>query len=170
MAGSSVQAIFMNFVNLLFLRGGPQHLPTSKALTAFLLAAYMVQNLLTGQQLEDEYAAAKSLAAVSLQVVILTGLLRWRHYQERFVQTLAALVGVGIVFNAITWMLLTQSDPAFSQPGLALVWFGVFLWSLFVDAHIYRHSLSVNYSIGMLITVLILAMSYIFVDMLFLGD
>ena len=169
MAGCSVQAIFMNFMNLLFLRGGPQLLPASKALMAFLLAVYVVQNLLTGQQLEDEYAAAKSLAAISLQVVILTGLLKWRHYQERFVQTLAALVGVGIAFNAITWVLLTQSDPALSQPGLAMTWFAVFLWSLFVDANIYRHSLSVNYSIGMLITVLILAMSYIFIDMLFLG-
>jgi len=167
MAGFSAQMVLINLARLLFLRGGPQHLPASRVLAIFLLAAYVVQNLVTGQQLADEYAAEKSLVAIVLQIVILTGLLRWRNYQARFVQTLSALVGVGIVFNAVTWVLLNQSDPNLSQPGLALAWFGVFLWSLFVDAHIYRHSLSVNLAVGMLITVLMLAMSYIFIDMLF---
>ena len=170
MAGFSVQTVLVNLARLLFLRGGPQHLPPSRVLAVFLLAAYVVQNLVTGQQLADEYAAEKSLVAVALQIVILTGLLRWRNYQARFIQTLSALVGAGIVFNGITWALLTQSDPNLSQPGLALAWFAVFLWSLFVDAHIYRHSLSVTLAMGMLITVLMLAMSYIFIDMLFLVE
>lgn len=169
MAGYSVRTILISLANLLTLRGGPQHLPASTALTGFLLLAYVVQNLLTGQQLEDEHAAAKSLIAIVLQITLLTGLLRWRNYQERFFQTLSALVAVGIVFNAITWALLTQSDPTQSQPGLVITWFGVFLWSLLVDAHIYRHALSVNLSIGMLITVLMLALSYIVIDLMFLG-
>ena len=53
---------------------------------------------------------------------------------------------------------------------LAMVWFSVFIWSLFVDANIYRHSLSVNLSIGMLITVLTLAISYVAIELLFLID
>ena len=159
----------MGLANLLFLRGSPQHLPASWHLTVFLLAVYVVQNLLTGQQLEDELAGAKSLAAISLQIMLVAGLLRWRHVQERFAQTLAALVGVGIVFNAVTWVLLNQADPARSQPGLALAWFGVFLWSLFVDAHIYRHALAVSLSLGMLVTVVMLAASYIFIDLVFWG-
>jgi len=170
MAGSSVQTVLVNLARLLYLRGGPQHLPISRALAFFLLAVYVAQNLLTGQQLADAYAAEKSLVAIALQIVILTGLLRWRNYQARFVQTLSALVGVGIVFNSITWAVLTQSDPNLSQPGLALAWFGVFLWSLFVDANIYRHSLSVTLAVGMLITVLMLAMSYFFIDMLFMVE
>lgn len=170
MAGFSVQTVLLNLARLLFLRGGPQHLPASMGLAVFLLAAYVAQNLLTGQQLTDEYAAEKGLVAIALQIVILTGLLRWRNYQARFIQTLTALVGAGIVFNAFTWILLTQSDPNLSQPGLAMAWFGVFLWSLFVDAHIYRHSLSVSLAVGMLVTVLMLAMSYIFIDMLFLVE
>jgi len=158
----------MNLANLLRLRGGPQHLPASWVLMVFLITAYLVQNLITGQQLEDENAAAKSLAAICLQVFILTGLLYWRRHMERFAQTLSALAGVGIVFNAITWVLLTQSDPALNQPVLALGWFAVFIWSLFVDAHIYRNSLSVSLSSGMLITVLALAASYVLIEMLFL--
>ncbi len=163
-----MSGIFINLANMLRLRGGPQNLPASWPLAIILVSAYMVQNLITGQQLEDDYAAAKSLLAISLQVVVLTGLLYWRRHLERFPQTLSALAGVGIVFNAITWALLTQSDPAANQPLLALTWFAVFIWSLFIDANIYRHSLSVPFAMGMLITVLTLAASYVLIEMVFL--
>jgi len=163
-----MNGIFINLANMLRLRGGPQNLPASWPLAIILVSAYMVQNLITGQQLEDDHAAAKSLLAISLQVVVLTGLLYWRRHLERFPQTLSALAGVGIVFNAVTWALLTQSDPAANQPLLALIWFTVFIWSLFVDANIYRHSLSVPFAMGMLITVLTLAASYVLIEMVFL--
>jgi hypothetical protein len=169
MTGFRLWSVFMNVAQLLFLRGGPQHLPASWALTIFLLAVYVVQNLVTGQQFEDELAGTKSLVAISVQILIVGGLLRWRNFQERLAQTLGSLVAVGIVFNSITWMLLNQSDPTQPQPGLALAWFGVFLWSLFVDAHIYRHALAVSLSLGMLVTVMMLAASYIVINLLFLG-
>ena len=153
---------------MLRLRGGPQHLPASWLLMILLISAYLVQNLITGQRLDDENAAAKSLLAICLQVLVVTGLLYWRGHLERFPQTLSALVGVGVVFNIITWILLSQSDPAINQPALAMAWFGIFIWSLFVDANIYRHSLSVPFAIGMLVTVLTLAASYVLIEMLFL--
>lgn len=160
--------LFINLANLLRLRGGPQLLPASWPLMIFLVTAFLVQNLITGQQLEDADAAAKSLLAISLQIAVLGGLLYWRDHSERFAQTLSALTGVGIIFNAITWTLLMQSDPSTNQPVLALTWFTIFIWSLFVDAHIYRNALSVTLSVGMLITVLTLAASYVLIEMLFL--
>jgi len=162
-----MSSIFINLANLLRLRDGPQNLPTSWRFMIFMVAAYVVQNLVTGQQL-DENAAAKSLVAISLQIFVLFGLLYWRKHTERFAQTLSALTGVGIVFNTITWALLTQSDPTINQPILAMAWFSVVIWSMFVDANIYRHSLSVTLSIGMLITVLTHAASYVLIEMLFL--
>jgi len=158
----------MNLAQILRLRGGPQHLPASWPLMVFLLSTYLVQNLVTGQQLDDQNAAAKSLLSICLQVVVLTGLLIWRKHPERFAQTMSALAAVGIFFNIVTWALLSLSDPTLNQPVLALVWFAVFIWSLFVDAHIYRNSLSVPFAIGMLVTVLILAASYVLIEMVFI--
>jgi hypothetical protein len=163
-----MNAILMNLAQMLRLRGGPQNFPASWSLMIFLLAAYMVQNLVTGQQLDDQHAAAKSLLAISLQVFVLTGLLFWRNHLERFAQTMSALAAVGIFFNIITWSLLSMADPTENQPILALVWFAVFIWSLFVDAHIYRNSLSVPFALGMLVTVLILAASYVLIEMMFM--
>ena len=158
----------MNLAQLLWLRGGPQNLPASWPLMIILLSVYLVQNLVTGQQLEDQHAAAKSLLAICLQVVVLTGLLVWRKHPERFAQTMSALAAMGIFFNVITWALLSMSDPTSNQPILALIWFAVFIWSLFIDAHIYRNSLSVPLAIGMLVTVLILAASYVLIEMVFI--
>jgi hypothetical protein len=156
---------------MLRLRGGPENLPSSWPLMVFLLSVYLVQNLITGQQLDDQNAAAKSLFAICLQTVVLTGLLIWRKHPERFAQTMSALAAMGIVFNVVTWALLSMSDPTTNQRALAMVWFAVFIWSLFVDAHIYRNSLSVPFAIGMLVTVLMLASSYVLIEMLFIvGD
>lgn len=164
-----MNGIFISLAKMLRLRGGPQDLPVSWPLAIFMISAYMLQNLITGQQLEDEHAASKSLVAICLQLVVLSGLLFWRRHLERFPQTLSALAGVGIVFNTITWVLLTQVDVAVNQPLLAMTWFTVFIWSLFVDANIYRHSLSVRMATGMLITVLALAASYTLIELLFLA-
>lgn len=163
-----MNGLLLNLARLLRLRGGPQNLPGAWSLTIILLTAYMVQNLITGQQLEDQNAAAKSLLAVCLQISVLTGLLLWRGHLERFAQTMSALAAAGIFFNIVTWVLLSLSDPTINQPILAMAWFGVFIWSLFVDAHIYRNALSVPFAIGMLVTVLILAASYVLIEMLFI--
>ncbi len=161
-------ALLLNLAQMLRLRGGPQHLPASWSLTIILLSVYIVQNLVTGQQLNDENAAAKSLLSVCLQVGVLTGLLYWRNFLERFTQTMSALAAVGIFFNIVSWGLLSLSDPDVNQPVLAIVWFAIFIWSLLVDAHIYRNALAVSFATGMLVTVLILAASYVLIEMLFL--
>jgi hypothetical protein len=128
----------------------------------------MAQNLVAGQRLDVDNAAAKSLLSVCLQIGALTGLLFWRNHLERFAQTMSALAMVGIFFNVISWGLLSLSDPEVDQPFLFTVWFAVFIWSLLVDASIYRHALSVQFATGMLISVLILAASYVLIEMLFM--
>jgi len=158
----------MSLVNMMRLRGGPQYLPASWRLMVFLVSIYLVQNVITGQNLQDENAAFKSLVAIGMQIFVLAGMLYWRQRMERFAQSLSALAGVGFIFNLITWILLTQSNPESDQPYLALAWFAVFIWSLFVDAHIYRNAMSVSFSTGMLITVLVLAANYITFEVLFL--
>lgn len=170
MAGKQMQNFFLNLADMLRLRGGPQEFSSSWQLTIILVGAYLIQNLYTGSQLEDSNAGLKSLLAISLQVIVLVGLLNWRRHPERFFQTLSALAAVGIVFNLITWTLLSQSDAELNQPVLAIIWFAVFFWSLFVDANIYRHALQVTLSIGVLISVITLAVSYSLIESIFLGN
>ena len=163
-----MNGMLISLARMLRLRGGPQDLPASWPLMIFLLSAYLVQNLVTGQQMDDPNAAAKSLLAICLQVVVLTGLLLWRKHPERFAQTMSALAAMGVFFNAVFWFLLTMPDLTINQPVLALILIAVFIWSLFVDANIYLNALSVPFAIGMLVTVLIEAASYVLIEMIFI--
>ena len=163
-----MQALLINVANLLRLRGGPQNFSASWLITFLLVGAYLAQYLITGSQIDDEDAPAKAILSLCMQIAALYGLLYWKGHTERLPQALSAMAAAGIAFNMMTWVLLTQSNPAVSQPTLAMAWLLVFFWSLFVDASIYRHALSVSLSTGVLIAVLLLATSYTMLEFLFL--
>lgn len=161
----------VSLINMLRLRGGPQDFSSSWSLTMALVAVYLLQNLIIGSQFDDDNIAAKSILLISLQVLVLAGLLYWYRRTERFSQTLSALAAVGIVFNFIAWALLQMVNPEANQPVLGVAWIAInYIWSPFVDANIYRHALSVTLSIGVLIAVVTLAASYVLIEMLFLGS
>jgi hypothetical protein len=64
-------------------------------------------------------------------------------------------------------MLLVQLDPANPQPNVALAYLGLFVWSLLVDGHIYRHALSIKMSLGVLVAVLIFAANFLIMRVAF---
>ncbi len=164
--------LFMNtivnsLVGILRLRSGPQDLPDSWVTTVFIVGLYLALSLFSGQQLGDGDSAAASLAITTLQFAAIAVLLHLRKHPERLAQTLSALAGTGIVLGTLSYMFLAQADPEQQQPLLALAWFSIFFWSLVVDAHIYRHTLSITMPQGMLIAVLLLAASYVLVEFAF---
>ena len=80
---------------------------------------------------------------------------------------MAALAGTGFVFGLLAALILLQLDPDKAQPDLALLYLGLFGWSLAVDAHIYRHALSLNMGIGILLAVLIFGVNYVILRTVF---
>ena len=105
--------------------------------------------------------------AVGIQFFIVAGLLRWRGLSIRLPQTLSALAGTGFCFGLVSIALISQADPNRNQPILALVWFSVFLWSLVVEAHIYRHALSIAMSMALLLAVTVFGVTLFAIEWLF---
>ncbi len=106
----------------------------------------------------------RSLIAITVQFFVIATLLHLKKLSSRLPQTLSALAGTGLIFGFGSVFLISQADPARAQPVLALVWFGVFLWSIAVDAHIYRHALSIKMNLGVLVAVLIFAVNFILLE------
>jgi len=96
--------------------------------------------------------------------LVIATLLHLKKLSTRLPQTLSALAGTGLIFGFGSVLLISQAEPASNQPVLALVWFGVFLWSIAVDAHIYRHALSIKMNLGVLVAVLIFAANFILLE------
>ena len=159
--------VLPRLAELLRLRSGPQDLPAGWALAIALSLAYILEGFVADQILGETETAPRSLMAITVQFLIISTMLTLRKQAERIPQTLSALAGVGIIFGFMSIILIYQAIPGQDQPTLALVWFGVFLWSLVVDAHIYRHALSITMSRGMLVAVIIFACNFFLIQAVF---
>ena len=146
---------------MLRLRSGPQDLPGAPALAVMLTAAYLVQGMMADRIMDGSDAAPRSLVAIAVQFGLITAVLRLRHLAARVPQTISALAGTGFLFGLMSLFLLSRLTPGEPAPGVAMAYFALFLWSLAVDAHIYRHALSVNMSVGVLVAVGIFALNLI---------
>ncbi len=114
--------------------------------------------------LGDALSVPRSLIAITVQFLVIATLLHLKKLSSRLPQTLSALAGTGLIFGFGSVLLIAQAEPARNQPVLAPVWLGVFLWSIAVDAHIYRHALSIKMSLGVLVAVLIFAANFILLE------
>ena len=162
-----VNRFFSTVLNLLRLRAGPQDLPDHRFMTALVIVVYVSQAAITAQALSPDNEPARSVIAIAIQFLAIAVLLRIRRHPERLQQTLLAFTSTGIVISLLAFLFLIQADPNVNQPLLALVWFAIFGWSLAVDANIFRHALGIAMPIAMLVTVVLLAVTYVILDLLF---
>jgi len=162
-----VGAILPRLLQMLRLKSGPQDLPAGWALAIGLGLAYIAEGFIADRILGDTETAPRSLMAIGVQFLVIATLLNLRGQVNRVPQTLSALAGVGLIFGLMSIILMYQAVPGQDQPTLALIWFGVFIWSLVVDAHVYRKALSSTMSIGMLVAVMIFACNFFLIQAVF---
>lgn len=160
-------AVITTLLNLMRFRSGPQDLPASRVLLMGLVVLYLAQGFLAGQIIEEPNAGPRTVVAIAVQFAAITALLNLRGLHARTPQTLAAMAGTGLLFGLLSLTVLSRIDPASPQPNLALFYLALFVWSLLVDGHIYRHALSIKLGGGVLIAVLIFAANFILLRMLF---
>ncbi len=146
--------------DMLRLRSGPQNMPDGWLFATVISLAYIAQGFIADQLFGEADGAPRSLLAIGVQFSLVAVLLKFRNFQVRLPQTLVALAGTGFIFGLLSILILTRVDPGKSQPDLALLYLGLFGWSLAVDAHIYRHALSIKMSIGVLLAVLIFSANF----------
>jgi hypothetical protein len=154
-------------LDMLRLRSGPQSLPAGWLAATGLTFAYVGQGFVTDQIMGDTDGAPRSLVAIAFQFGAVALLLNLRNFQARLPQTLGALAGTGFLFGLMALLILSRVVPGESQPDLALLYLLLFGWSLAVDAHIYRHALSVKFGIGALLAVLIFSANFVLLKNLF---
>ena len=159
-------------------RSGPQDLPYSTALLrGLVIAATGVEILLSLVVREHFDSPARLVFSLVLALGLPWLLLHWRGHGERTVQTLCALVGVGLVFALLlaplAWLARDVPLPSEAVPPtpsqvfvsvLALMLVG---WKLMTDAHIWRHALDWPFAGGVLVALGMLFLEIGLVQMLF---
>lgn len=147
-------------LDMMRFRSGPQDLPTNAGITLFLAVLYIGGGFAAGSVLNEPDYAGRALLAIGMQFGIVIVLLRFKEFGARVQQTIGALSGTGFLFGMMSIYILGQIDVEEPQAGLALMYLLLFLWSLAVDGHIYRHALSSKMGTGVLVAVIIFTINF----------
>lgn len=141
------------------LRLGPQVIPRSRELFLVVFTVYYLCNLVVASFSIPSLSTAFMTAL--LDVVFLLGmiylLLKIVNYPGRWLQTVTACSGTGIIINLCAILLLLFSQHASANSSLEAVLSLLFLllvgWSIIIMAHILRHAMEVSMGIGIIISV-----------------
>lgn len=132
-------------INMLLLKTAPQDLPYSMALLVRVIFLYFVTGIVVAGRDDPSLAFAQIMLNISIILSFGYVVLSLLNLMPRFVQTITALIGTGVVFNILAWPILAYDDmeqaSAFSVQVLSLFILMLISWEILVSAHIFRHAL-----------------------------
>ncbi len=136
-------------LSLLFLKSAPQDLSYSSRLMVQLAVAYVFSGIVVLQTtLNPEDMFAGILLGFFVQYVFTYLVLQALGRSSRFLQTICAILGVGILFNLLSWPVFSVlSDASLSdtlKSSMSLVFLMLISWEVLVKAHIFRHALEMK--------------------------
>jgi len=151
-----VQDTLWSWLQQALLRRAPQDDPASFSLLLLALTGYVLIDVVQ--------ASASSGLMVSLGITLVDALLmsvftwvllRVTAKTRRFVQTLTSLAGTGMILGLAALPLVQMAAAAHRNDApmtdLVLGWLVLLVWGMSVQAHIFRHALSVRYGVGLML-------------------
>lgn len=165
-----IWALINGFLDVCLLRQSPAILPSSRALavvtTVVFLSLSLTSEFFGGRA---DYFPARSLLVLGLSFLIVAGMLTIRGVSSRLTQTWTAYTGCGALVS-LTLLPLSLTAPAADQqvnPLTALLILFLLLWSVVIDAHIYRHALSISFAAGLAAAFAITSALLLFIALVF---
>ncbi len=136
-------------VSLLFLKSAPQDLAYSSRLTVQLLAAYVFSAFIVLQStLNPDDMLAGIVLGLFVQYVFTYLVLQALGRGSRFLQTFSAILGVGILFNLLSWPVFSVlSDVSINETlksSMSLAFLMLISWEVLVKAYIFKHALEMK--------------------------
>ncbi|WP_290651043.1 hypothetical protein [Aquisalimonas sp.] len=140
-------------IRICLFQEGPQALPAAAGLLAALVALGWTASVLLLDQLVPEGMVAVEVTLATGFALLFTWLaLSLRGGTARFVQTASALFGTDlVVLLPAAPLLLATADG--DSPALQLALLILWLWSIAIKGHIFRHALNLPLAGGVLVAV-----------------
>lgn len=151
----ALKTLFQVFFSICLLRGKPQDLPNSVELLAVcILAAAVVNFLLALFSTTAANAMLASVIEIVLIALITLAILQLNKHPERWLKTMMALTGTGIILSLIALPLFFVSlhlqELAVVQLLAMLAYLGLIVWNIMIMGHILRHALETGFGVGIL--------------------
>lgn len=143
----------MSLVRLLFsimvLKSKPQDIEFDPRITGATILLYVASGVFVLSRATQFDTAIYSMMLDAVVLAVFSaGCLALLQLQPRIVQVFAALFGTGIIYNLLAWPIFEQLDANevadTNKSMLSLMFLLLLSWQILVNAHIYRHALSVD--------------------------
>ncbi|MFO7808831.1 hypothetical protein [Guyparkeria sp.] len=153
------------FFQLLFLRAGPEDMPSGQQPLLIALGFYLVVGVLLDLAVTSEgglgHGMGAGLLLLAADALVLVGysagLALLRNHRARVPQMLTALFGATAMLGLVAWPLVVmqptgaESADIDTQLGLwSMLMIALFAWNLVVLGQIYRRTLDFGAAIGVL--------------------
>lgn len=172
--------ILAQFWAICILKAGPQDLPASRFLAVASSVLYVLLGLV---YYLDRLAVPSAFGAAMVDYALLAGLsylLLWvRLYSNRWLQTITALAGSGIILTAAALIadygmrpfLPEVADPGAPMTSVAFVYWllstAQVIWSVVIMTHILRHALAAQVLLAAAFTAVYVYVAYNVLSTLF---
>jgi len=139
-------SVFQKILALLVLKSAPQDLPYSPQFTIQLAVVYILSGMMVLQStVSTDGTLIGILLGLLVQFLFTFFVLRALNKAPRFIQTFSAMLGVGILFNLLSWpifaLLADETIDDSLRSSMSLAFLLVISWEVLVKAHIFRHAL-----------------------------
>lgn len=136
-------------LSMLFLKSAPQELSFSTSLTVQMAVAYIFSGFIVLQTtLNPDDVFAGLLLGFIVQFLFTYIVLQALNRGPRFMQTIFAILGVGVLFNFISWPVFSiLSDMTIddaTKSSMSLLFLMIISWEVLVKAYIFRHALEMK--------------------------
>lgn len=144
------------FVDLAFLRIGPQDVPDSPSLLRMvLLLNVAVSLLIMAREVPLHEGFIRVLLGIAIMWVLIRAILNFKGLQNRFIQTFTALMAADVIITlaqaALIMLGFMPEAAAKASQMEAIVWTLIVFWALSVQGNILHHSLDVSRIMGALL-------------------
>ena len=159
------------FWDICRLRAGPQALPSGRNLLISAILAGILIDSFASSILISKMSAFEIVTTVAIYNVLLLIavylLLKVIGYEKRAMQTLIAITGAGLFISLVLLPgLITVDLSEQESKSFALFILIDNIWRIAVNAHIFRHALSVSLLMAMIISVSYLLLGVLVADFL----
>ncbi len=160
---------------LLILKTAPQDLSYSLQYTVRLAVVYVFSGFIVLQTtLAPDDMLAGMVMGLAIQYVFTYAVLRGLNRSARMMQTFSAMLGVGILFNLLSWpVFVVLSDVAATESmksSMSLLFLLLISWEVLVKAHIFKHALEMKMFSALALSLSLFFISVALSQLLFPGN
>jgi hypothetical protein len=166
--------LLQRFFQICLFKAGPADVPASHWLLKLVCLIYFSIGAMVSH-VDHPWSAAlsASLSDTLLLLAVCWLLLSVRGFSERFLQTATAMAGTGAImglFGLPVFILFRQFEGQGQLTSLILLLVLILMfWSLFITAHIFRHSLEIRPGMAAILTVAYTILSLVVVGLTISG-